>query len=203
MRCSRRSAGASTSPGAIRCRVWLALNEANPRADIKQFPASSPEPHLASLNAFAKLTAREFSLPDVALAITDLSNPVSAEAYVASNDDLIAEAEGATDDWSLPIRRAAARGVAIQNGEPEIPGLESLGVRWRPAVHLSRAAAADAGMKQLTVAPWLAETEVGLELLGLTESQRERALAERARAQGRSTLESILAGVSTTDALGD
>lgn len=178
-------------------------DQANPRADVKQFPASSPEPHLAALNAFAKLAAREFSLPDVALAITDLSNPVSAEAYVASNDDLIAEAEGATDDWALPIRRAVARGLAIQNGEADIPELSTLGVQWRPAVHLSRAAAADAGMKQLAVAPWLAETEVGLELLGLDKSQRERALAERARAQGRSTLESILAGVSTTDALGD
>ncbi|HWH28812.1 MAG TPA: phage portal protein, partial [Mycobacteriales bacterium] len=35
----------------------------NPRADIKQFPAASPEPHLAQLNALAKMFAREASLP--------------------------------------------------------------------------------------------------------------------------------------------
>lgn len=69
-----------------------------PRADVKQFPASSPEPHLAALNAFAKLFAREASLPDTALALTDVSNPTSAETYDASQYELIAEAEGATDD---------------------------------------------------------------------------------------------------------
>jgi hypothetical protein len=41
--------------------------------------------------------------------------------------------------------------------------------KWRDPRFLSRAAAADAGMKQLTAIPWLAETEVGLELLGLDE----------------------------------
>jgi hypothetical protein len=35
----------------------------NPRADVKQFPASSPEPHLARLNALAKMFAREASCP--------------------------------------------------------------------------------------------------------------------------------------------
>ena len=59
-------------------------NAENPRADVKQFSASSPEPHLAALNAFAKLFARETSLPDTALAITDVSNPTSAESYDAS-----------------------------------------------------------------------------------------------------------------------
>src|SRR5690606_39272997 len=56
----------------------------NPRADVKQFPAATPEPHLASLNAYAKMFARATSLPDTAVAITDLSNPTSAEAYDAS-----------------------------------------------------------------------------------------------------------------------
>lgn len=164
----------------------------NPRADVKRFDAASPAPHLAALNTYAKLEAREFSLPDVALAISDLSNPTSADSYVAANDDLIGAAESATDDWSLPVRRSVARGLAILNDEAEIPELASMGALWRSPVHLSRAAAADAGMKQLTAVPWLAETEVGLELLGLSKPQRERALAERARAQGRATLDSIL-----------
>jgi DNA-binding transcriptional regulator YdaS (Cro superfamily) len=51
-----------------------------PRADIKQFSAASPEPHLAVLNAYAKLFAREAQLPDTALAvpkgpISDLMSP--------------------------------------------------------------------------------------------------------------------------------
>ena len=163
------------------------------RADLKQFGAQSPQPHLAQLSALAKLFARETALPDSALAVTDMANPTSADAYVAANEDLIAEAEGATDDWSLPIVRSVARGLAVLNGT--VPDdFATVGVRWRSPMHLSRAAAADAGMKQLAAVPWLADTEVGLELLGLSESQMKRALAERARAQGRATLAQVLTG---------
>jgi hypothetical protein len=171
------------------------------RADVKQFAAQSPQPHLAQLSALAKLFAREASLPDAAMAITDMANPTSADAYVAANDDLIAEAEGATDDWSLPLRRTVARALAIQNGDEGVPTeLATLGVQWRSPMHVSRAAAADAGAKQIATVSWLAETEVGLELLGLSEDQIQRALSERRRAQGRTTLAAVLAdGVTDAD----
>lgn len=153
-----------------------------PRADVKQFAAASPEPHLATLNALAKLFAREAALPDTALAITDVSNPTSAESYDASQYELIAEAEGATDDWSPGLRRAMVRALAIANDLTSIPSeWLSIDTQWRDPRYLSRAAQADAGMKQLAAIPWLAETEVGLELLGLTEPQRRRALSERRR----------------------
>lgn len=167
----------------------------NARADVKHVPAQSPEPHMAQLSVLAKLFAREAYLPDAALAITDMANPTSADSYIAANDDLIAEAEGATGDWSLPMRRLVTRGLAIQNGDPELlTRARTIGSRWRSPVHVSKAAEADAGAKQLATVPWLAETEVGLELLGLSKDQAERALAERRRAQGRATLASLLSG---------
>jgi len=161
----------------------------NPRADIKQFSAEDPTPHLAHLNFLAKAVAREASLPDSATAITDMANPTSAEAYDASQHELIAEAEGANDDWSVPIRRTVTRALAIQNGFDAIPAeWGSIEPQWRNPRFLSRAAEADAGMKQLAAIPWLAETEVGLELLGLGEQQVRRAMADRRRAQARATL---------------
>jgi hypothetical protein len=164
----------------------------NTRADVKQFPASSPEPHLAALNAFAKMFAREASLPDSSLAITDIANPTSAESYDASQHELIAEAEGATDDWTPPIRRTVARLLAIQNGLDEVPAeWNTIGVKWRAPQHLSRAAEADAGTKQLAAVPWLAETRVGLELLGLTPEQIDQAMGERRRAAGRDLLRTL------------
>jgi hypothetical protein len=164
----------------------------NPRAQVQQFPAHSPEPHLAQLNATAKLFAREASLPDTAVAITDVSNPTSAESYDASQWELIAEAEGATDDWSPPLRRTIARALAIQNKDEGLPGaLGSLGVKWRSPRFLSRAAQADAGQKQLAAVPWLAETEVGLELLGLDEQQIRRAMADRRRNGGSAALRTL------------
>jgi len=169
---------------------------ANPRAEVKSIPAASPEPHLAALNDYAKMFARSTSLPDTAVAITDMANPTSAEAYDASQHELIAEAEGATDDWAPYLRRAMVRALAMANNvkAEEVPAeWATIQPRWRDPRFLSRAAQADAGMKQLAAIPWLAETEVGLELLGLDPQQAVRAMAERQRAQAQVRLREQLA----------
>ena len=165
---------------------------AEPRADVKQFRASSPEPHIMQLKQQAQLFAGETSIPLTSLGVSDQSNPVSADSYVASREDLIAEAEGTTDDWSLPIRRATVRGLQIANGLDEVPeSWRSIAPKWRSPVYLSKAAEADAGAKQLGAVPWLAETAVGLELLGLTPQQIESAMAERRRLNGSASLAAI------------
>lgn len=164
----------------------------NPRAEVKQFSASSPEPHLADLNALAKLTAREFDLPDADFALTDMANPTSEGSYIAGRDNLVAEAEGAMDDWSISIRRTVARALAIQNGLDTVPKeWASIDTKWRSPLYLSKSAAADAGSKQVAAAPWLAETRVGLELLGLDGQQIDEALKEKRRAQSASLLQSL------------
>lgn len=169
------------------------------RADAKQFPAASPEPHLKALNAFAKLMAREASLPDEDFALSDMANPTSADSYTASREGLIAEAEGATEDWALPTRRAVARGLAIKNGDPALmDALRGMGPKWRDPRYTSQSAQADAGLKRIAAVPWLAETEVGLELLGLSEQQIERATAERDRARARQTLDGLVAATGTS-----
>lgn len=166
----------------------------NGRADVKHFPAQSPEPHLADLNALAKLEAREFDLPDSDFALTDMMNPTSADSYNASRENLIAEAEGAMDDWSVGIRRTVTRALAIQNGMDEIPeAWASIDTKWRNPIYLSRAAEADAGAKQVGAGPeWLKETTVGLELLGLSTQQIGRALAEHRQNAGRAVVEAAL-----------
>jgi hypothetical protein len=164
----------------------------NPRADVKQFDAQSPDSHLAQLNALAKLMARETDLPDSDFALTDMANPTSADSYSASRENLISEAEGTMDDWSVPIRRTVNRALAIQNGLSDVPEeWGSIETKWRSPIYLSRAAAADAGAKQIAVVPWLAETEVGLELLGLDEQQIRRAMADRRRAAGRAVVAAL------------
>jgi hypothetical protein len=162
------------------------------RVDVKQFPAASPEPHTKWLATLSRAFAREASLPDSAVALEGMSNPTSADAYDASQYELIAEAEGAMRDWATPITRAVARNLAILNGDDGIPD-DYLSIRpdWLGAKFESRAAKADAGSKQVAVAPWLAETEVGLELMGLEPDQIKRALAERRRAAGRAVLATL------------
>lgn len=168
------------------------------RADVKQFPASSPQPHLDQLKQQAQLFSGETSIPLTSLGVSDMSNPTSADSYIASREDLIAEAEGATDDWRPALNRSLIRGLAMQNGiaADEIPaGWRTIDAKWRSPIYLSRAQQADAGMKQITAVPWLAETDVALELLGLDEQQIKRAQAERRRNAGRETLDALRAAV--------
>src|SRR5690606_36655027 len=153
-----------------------------PRADVKQFAAASPKPHIDQLRQQAQLFSGETSIPLTSLGVSDMSNPTSADSYIASREDLIAEAEGATDDWGPPLRRAMVRALAIANGLDRVPeSWKTIAPRWRSPLYLSRAAQADAGLKQLTAVPWLADTEVGLELLGLDDQQIKRAMADRRR----------------------
>lgn len=171
-------------------------NATEPRADVKQFPAASPTPHREWINTISKMFCRETSLPDTAVAITDFANPTSSEAYDASQYELIAEAEGAVDDWTPALNRTMARALAMANrtDAETFAGVES---QWRDPRFQSRAAQADAGMKQLAAMPWLAETEIGLELLGLDPQQRKRALAERSRVRGGNILAGLAAAASS------
>lgn len=164
----------------------------NPRADVKQFQAASPQPHIDQLKQQAQLFSGETSIPLTSLGVSDMSNPTSADSYIASREDLIAEAEGATDDWGPSLRRTLARALAIQNDLDTVPAeWSTIAPKWRTPMYLSRAAQADAGMKQLTAVPWLAESEVGLELLGLDEQQISRALADKRRSEGRGVLAAL------------
>lgn len=163
------------------------------RADIKQFPASAPTPNLATLNAKAKLFAREASLPDSALAITDFANPTSADSYDASQYELIAEADGAVEDWSPAVKRTHLRALAILNGETEIPDeWQTIEPKWRDRRYTSKSAQADAGSK---IVPLIAAatSEVELELLGLDEQQIRRVMAEKRRSAGSSVLDRLRA----------
>jgi hypothetical protein len=91
--------------------------------------------------------------------------------------------------------------MAMQSGLSEVPeAWRSIDCKWRDPRYVSRAAQADAGSKQLGAVPWLAETEVGLELLGLDDQQIKRALAERRRINGLRSLADSLANLGTAAA---
>jgi len=125
------------------------------------------------------------------VAITDVANPTSAESYDASQHELISEAEGATDDWTPAIRRANVRALAMQNGLDSVPAeWSTIDAKWRDPRYLSRAAQADAGSK---IVPLIAaaQSEVELELMGLSQQQIQRVMADKRRNQGRSVLEAL------------
>jgi hypothetical protein len=163
-----------------------------PRADVKQFNGQSPEPQNAHLRMLAQMFSGETSISIGELGIIGDANPTSAEALTVAKDDLIAEAEQTTDAWSPDIASAVTRALAMMN-RGSLPDTLEIKPKWRNPMYVSRAAAADAGTKVLTQVPWLADSEVGLEILGLSRDQIDRAMADKRRAQGQQTLAQLAA----------
>ena len=157
------------------------------RADIKQFHGQSPEPQNAHLRMLAQMFAGETGIPIGELGLIGDANPTSADALMVSKDDLIAEAEQTTDNWTPDLSATMTRALRMLNKGDVPDDLEVLPT-WRNPMHVSRAAAADSGSKIIDKFPWLAETEVGLELSGLSGSQIRRAMAEKRTAEGRRLL---------------
>jgi hypothetical protein len=76
-------------------------------------------------------------------------------------------------------------------GRGDIPANLDVRPKWRNPMHVSRAAAADAGTKIVDKVPWLAESEVGLELMGLSSDQITRAMNDKRRAAGTDILQTL------------
>lgn len=165
----------------------LATGNPLARADIKQFHGQSPEPQNAHLRMLAQMFSGETGIPIGELGLIGDTNPTSAEALQVSKDDLVAEAERTMDDWAPDISSAVTRALSMLNGGNLPADLDVQPIARNP-MHVSRAAAADAGAKVIDKFPWLAETEVGLEIAGLSPQQIKRAMAERRAANGRAVL---------------
>ena len=167
------------------------------RADIKQFHGQSPEPQTAHLRMLLQLFSGETGIPVGELGMVGDANPTSAEALMVSKDDLIAEAENTSDAWTPDISAALTRAVRMLNRGDVPANLEVLPV-WRNPMHVSRAAAADAGAKVLDQHPELRGTDVGMEISGLSAEQIKRARAEIRANRGRRTLNQARQAVEAT-----
>lgn len=181
---------------AILGRIWAIPDDAeadNPRADIKEFTAASQQPHVDQLRAQAQQFAGETSIPIASLGLgASEVNPTSAEAYYASREDLIRLAEATTDGWTPGIRRTVLRALQMANGWTEVPPeFADLKPKWRSPVTVSRAAAADAGMKIITTFPWMAQSELGLELFGFDQAFIDRAKGELRKQRGSAVLDAL------------
>lgn len=168
---------------------------ANPRAEVKQFAQADQRPHVEQLQVWAGLFAGETNIPVSSLGVgLSQANPTSSESYLASREDLIAEAEDAADAWSGAHRQVALWAWQIAEGEREVPAdLAGLQPVWRDPRHVSRSAAADATLKTVQAFPWMGDSDAVVETLGFDRRMTERLLADKKRAQGGSLLERLAA----------
>lgn len=163
------------------------------RAAIQQITSSSPEPHIALFKEHAKGFAGESNVPAIYLGYDDKANPTSSEALLIQDLPLIEEAEAATDSWTPGLASAWRKVLQAQNGLKQMPAeWRSIRPKFQNPAYTSRAAAADAGTKIAAAIPGFADTEVGLEMMGLTPDQIDRFKAEQRRGRGGSTLQQLM-----------
>src|SRR5690606_1869076 len=159
---------------------------ATPRADVEQFTQGDQRPHVEQLQTWAGLFAGETNIPVSSLGVgLSQANPTSADSYVASREDLIAEAEAAARVWKQRHVRTAQRAWMVANGETVVPDvLRGLQARYRNPRYTSASAAADAATKQVAAFPWLSESDAFVRHVFDDDDLTERLLADKQRSQG-------------------
>lgn len=162
---------------------------------VGQFSQISMQPHTEQMRMWASLFAAETGLALDSLGVVQ-DNPSSAEAMYAAEKDLVIEAEATCDGFTPAWVRAMVTGVQMRDNLTEIPDeLRDLSIRWRDPSTPSRAAAVDAALKLTSgdnpIIP--ADSEVALELAGLSQMQIDRVMADRRRANGRATISALAA----------
>ena len=162
---------------------------------VGQFAAASPQPHTDQLRMWASLFAGEMGLSLNSLGIVQ-DNPSSAEAMYAAKEDLITDAIRATSTWGRSLVKAMHLAVMLRDGLDSVPAaLKDMRAQFTDPSMASPSAQADAFVKRAQVIPGFAESEVGLEMAGLTREQILRFKAE----QKRVGAQNLLAALTVTE----
>lgn len=152
----------------------------DPQPSVTQFTPASPAPYVDQVRGYATLLAAEAGIPAAYLGF-QTDNPASADAIRAGEARLVKRAERRQSTFGRAWREVGRLALLVRDGS--VPdGFGAVTAKWRDASTPTIAATADAGGKQLAAVPWLRDTEVGLELLGLSNQQIARAMAEKDRA---------------------
>lgn len=178
---------------AVMSRVLaISRDDAGEIPTVGQFPQMSMQPHFEHLKTIAALFAAETSLPLSSMGIIH-DNPASAEAIYAAKEDAVIEAKSAHHAYGSGLRRAAITAVMMRDNLTEAPAeLDALRAKWLNPATPSVVSASDAIVKQISAFPWMAESEVPLEVLGYDDATIARLVSDRQRAKGGSLLDRVL-----------
>lgn len=179
----------------------------NENGDIPQYgqlSQMSMQPHTDYIRSLAARFAGETSIPISSLGVIH-DNPSSAEAMYAASEDLIIEAEAlnSTNGHALENIARLVMAVARDTTVDNLTDAErDVRADFRNPMRPSIASQTDAIMKQVSIFPWMAETEQGLRIilpeLGYSESQTEQLVEAKKRNDARRTLTELMGAAPTT-----
>ena len=168
--------------------------ESEQMPEVGTFPQASMQPYSDQLRTYAGLFAGASGLPVTSLGIIS-DNPASAEGVHAVREDLLVTARDATTTFTPAWVRTMQTAVQLKNNLNEVPEeLKSLTVRWSDPATPSRSASADAAMKLVSSGIIPADSDVALEMVGLSQADVLRIQAHRKRQQAPTRLAGLLEG---------
>jgi hypothetical protein len=156
---------------------------------VGTFPAHDPSGQTKIIDLYARIMATQLGLPPHMLGYTS-DNPASADAIRSSEAMLVKKAERRIRRFGATHREAMRLALWVRDGEPpdKARRIETV---WRNPATPTIAAQTDAAVKLAQAGIIPADSDVLLEMAGLTEDQRQRVAADRRRAQGRQLLASL------------
>jgi hypothetical protein len=151
--------------------------------DVGQFPAHDPSGQTKIVDLYARIMSSQFGLPPHMLGYTT-DNPASADAIRSTEAKLVKKSERRIRRLGRGWQDAMRLALWVRDGEPpdKTRRIETV---WRNPATPTIAAQADATVKLVQQGILPADSDVTLEMAGLTEGQRKRVRADRQRAAGR------------------
>ncbi|MFH8804060.1 phage portal protein [Streptomyces sp. NPDC017936] len=149
---------------------------------VGQFAAHDPSGQTKIIDLYARIMSSQLSVPPHMLGYTS-DNPASADAIRSAEGALVKKAERRIRRFSATHRDAMRLALWFRNGEPPEKA-RRIECVWRNPATPTIAAQTDAAVKLAQAGIIPAESDVLLEMAGLTEEQRRRVTADRSRMAG-------------------
>ena len=159
----------------------LGRDEEGELPHLEQIKAESPEPHIAGMRQLASEFSGHTGVPLGSLGIAQ-DNPESADAKNVAREDIVFLVEQQHTYYGDTLLRGFADVATLRDGRaPSAADLLDIELQWRRPDRATRAADADAGMKQATVAG-LQGTPTGMRMVGMTNAQVNQGMKDLRRA---------------------
>lgn len=157
---------------------------------VGQFTANSPAPYFEQIRQYAQLIAAETAIPASYLGF-QTDNPSSADAIRQMEARLVKRAERRQKQFGRAWSEVAKLALLVRDGQ--IPA-EAMNIRpiWRDASTPTRAAAADEVTKLVAAGVLPATSDIVLNRIGLSDSDKQLLKTERATAQASDLINNLL-----------
>ncbi|MGW2721437.1 phage portal protein [Streptomyces sp. NPDC001492] len=146
---------------------------------VGQFAAHDPTGMTKIIDLYARIMSSQFGLPPHMLGYTT-DNPASADAIRSTEAKLVKRSERRIRRFGAAWQQAMRLALWVRDGEApdKAKRIETV---WRNPATPTVAAQVDATVKLVQAGVLPADSDVTLEMAGLTEGQRQRVAADRRR----------------------